>query len=148
MANSSPPTILTFSGQRAARYAGISYRQLDYWARTDMIRPSLVDATGSGSRRLYGIVDLIKLNLAKMLLDAGHNLGVVRSVLGQIPLGGDLTSQVIVISDRHAEIIPADLLSGVVQRKLGVMTIVALSDVKLALFKRMAMDEPEGATHE
>ena len=42
-----------YSGKRTAEIVGITYRQLDYWARTDLIRPSLTDASGSGSRRLY-----------------------------------------------------------------------------------------------
>ena len=48
-----------FSGTKAASVVGISYRQLDYWARTDLIRPSLTDAAGSGSRRLYNYRDLL-----------------------------------------------------------------------------------------
>ena len=43
-----------FSGAKAAEIVGISYRQLDYWARTDLVRPTLTDAAGSGSRRRYG----------------------------------------------------------------------------------------------
>jgi DNA-binding transcriptional MerR regulator len=50
-----------YSGTRAAQIVGITYRQLDYWARTDLVRPSLVDATGSGSRRRYSFRDLLEL---------------------------------------------------------------------------------------
>ena len=60
-----------FSGTRAAAVVGISYRQLDYWARTDLVRPSLCDASGSGSRRLYSYRDLLELRVIKSLLDAG-----------------------------------------------------------------------------
>ena len=45
------PTTTGYSGARAAEIVGITYRQLDYWARTDLIRPSIADASGSGSRR-------------------------------------------------------------------------------------------------
>ena len=48
----------SFSGSQAAQIAGITYRQLDYWARTNLIRPSLTDAKGSGSRRIYEYRDL------------------------------------------------------------------------------------------
>ena len=67
-----------FSGTKAASVVGISYRQLDYWARTDLVRPSLVDAAGSGSRRLYSYRDLLELRVIKSLLDAGIKLESVR----------------------------------------------------------------------
>ena len=70
-----------FSGTQAATIVGISYRQLDYWARTDLIRPSLADATGSGSRRLYCYRDLLELRVIKSLLDAGIKLESVRDRL-------------------------------------------------------------------
>jgi DNA-binding transcriptional MerR regulator len=50
-----------YSGTKAATIVGISYRQLDYWARTDLVRPSLSDAHGSGSRRMYSYRDLLEL---------------------------------------------------------------------------------------
>ena len=52
-----------FSGTKAAGIVGISYRQLDYWARTDLVRPSLCDASGSGSRRRYSYRDLLELRV-------------------------------------------------------------------------------------
>src|SRR3546814_11313776 len=67
-----------FSGREAADIVGITYRQLDYWARTDLIRPSLADAKGSGSRRRYSYRDLIELKLIKTLLDAGQRLERIR----------------------------------------------------------------------
>ena len=65
-----------FSGTQAAKVVGITYRQLDYWARTDLIRPSLTDAAGSGSRRRYSYKDLLELRVIKTLLDAGHQARV------------------------------------------------------------------------
>jgi DNA-binding transcriptional MerR regulator len=67
-----------FSGTKAAKIVGISYRQLDYWARTDLVRPSLTDAKGSGSRRAYSYRDLLELRVIKSLLDAGIKLESVR----------------------------------------------------------------------
>ncbi|HET8788441.1 MAG TPA: MerR family transcriptional regulator, partial [Actinomycetes bacterium] len=58
-----------FRGPIVYKLVGITYRQLDYWARTDLIRPSLADARGSGSRRLYSYRDLLELKLVKTLLD-------------------------------------------------------------------------------
>ncbi|HAE53905.1 MAG TPA: MerR family transcriptional regulator, partial [Acidimicrobiaceae bacterium] len=69
-----------FSGKRTAELVGITYRQLDYWARTDLIRPSLADAQGSGSRRAYSYQDLLELKVVKTLLDAGIRLEMVRDV--------------------------------------------------------------------
>ncbi|MBA3289161.1 MAG: MerR family transcriptional regulator, partial [Acidimicrobiia bacterium] len=63
-----------YSGTRAAKIVGITYRQLDYWARTDLLRPSLTEASGSGSRRRYSYRDLLELRVIKTLLDAGIRL--------------------------------------------------------------------------
>ena len=71
-----------FSGTKAAQVVGITYRQLDYWARTDLVRPSLVDAAGSGSRRRYSYRDLLELRMIKKLLDAGVRLETVREIAG------------------------------------------------------------------
>ena len=64
----------TYSGTDAAEIVGITYRRLDYWARTDLVRPSGTDATGSGSRRRYTYRDLLELKVIKKLLDAGIRL--------------------------------------------------------------------------
>ena len=73
-----------FSGTHTAKIVGITYRQLDYWARTDLIRPSLADATGSGSRRRYSYRDLLELRVIKTLLDAGIRLESVRDVFNYL----------------------------------------------------------------
>jgi DNA-binding transcriptional MerR regulator len=67
-----------YSGTRAAKIVGISYRQLDYWARTGLVQPSLTAAAGSGSRRSYSYRDLLELRVIKSLLDAGIKLESVR----------------------------------------------------------------------
>jgi DNA-binding transcriptional MerR regulator len=63
------------------RLVGISYRQLDYWARTGLVRPSVKDADGSGSQRLYSFHDLLQLRIIKKLLDAGVSLQRVRKAV-------------------------------------------------------------------
>ncbi|MEJ7721421.1 MAG: MerR family transcriptional regulator [Ilumatobacteraceae bacterium] len=63
-----------YSGTQAAKVVGITYRQLDYWARTDLVTPSLASAKGSGSRRLYSYRDLLELRVVRTLLDAGIEL--------------------------------------------------------------------------
>ena len=69
-----------YSGDEARKIVGITYRQLDYWARTELIRPSLADASGSGTRRRYTYRDLLKLKAIKALIDAGIRLALIRKV--------------------------------------------------------------------
>ena len=89
-----------YSGRQAAEIVGITYRQLDYWARTDLIRPSLIDAAGSGSRRRYSYRDLLELKVVKNLLDAGIRLESVREAFTYLRehLGEDVASVNLVIS--------------------------------------------------
>src|SRR5690606_10091685 len=93
-----------FSGKKAAEIVGITYRQLDYWARTDLVRPSLADATGSGSRRRYSYRDLLELKVVKTLLDAGIKLESVREAFTYLreQLGEDVASAQLVISGGSA----------------------------------------------
>ena len=86
MAISQPNPVIDagYSGKRTAEIVGISYRQLDYWARTDLLRPSMSDASGSGSRRRYSYRDLLELKVIKSLLDAGIKLEQARNVFHYI----------------------------------------------------------------
>jgi len=63
------------------RSAGITYRQLDYWARTALVTPSIKDAQGSGSQRLYSFTDIVQLRMIKKLLDAGVSLPKIRKAV-------------------------------------------------------------------
>ena len=67
-----------YGGPQVCAIVGISYRQLDYWARTDLVRPSLADARGSGTQRRYSYRDLVRLKVIKSLLDAGVKLQTAR----------------------------------------------------------------------
>ena len=62
----------------ACQVAGITYRQLDYWARTDLVKPSIRTARGSGSQRLYSFKDVLVLKIVKCLLDTGISLQNIR----------------------------------------------------------------------
>src|SRR3954462_14745498 len=73
-----------FRGTIAARAAGISYRQLDYWARTGLVEPTIRGAAGSGSQRLYGFRDILVLKLVKRLLDTGISLQQIRTAVEQL----------------------------------------------------------------
>ncbi len=96
-----------YSGAKAAEIVGITYRQLDYWARTDLVRPSLVDASGSGSRRRYSYRDLLELKVIKSLLDAGIKLESVREVFSYLRenLGEDVATANLVIQGNQAVLV-------------------------------------------
>jgi DNA-binding transcriptional MerR regulator len=70
-----------FRGPTACRAAGITYRQLDYWARTGLVEPSVRPATGSGTQRLYNFRDILVLKIVKRLLDTGVSLHQIRSAV-------------------------------------------------------------------
>jgi DNA-binding transcriptional MerR regulator len=70
-----------YRGATACVAAGITYRQLDYWARTGLVEPSVQSAAGSGSQRLYGFRDILVLKIVKRLLDTGVSLQNIRSAV-------------------------------------------------------------------
>jgi len=73
-----------YRGATACSAAGISYRQLDYWARTGLVEPSVRTATGSGTSRLYGFRDILVLKIVKRLLDAGVSLQNIRTAVNHL----------------------------------------------------------------
>ena len=77
-----------YRGVVAAGAVGISYRQLDYWARTGLVEPTVRGAAGSGSTRLYGFRDILVLKLVKRLLDTGVSLQQVRIAIEQLRESG------------------------------------------------------------
>jgi DNA-binding transcriptional MerR regulator len=92
-----------YRGPTACNAAGITYRQLDYWARTRLVEPSVREASGSGTQRLYSFRDILVLKVVKKLLDAGISLQNIRTAiaslrdrgvgdLGQITLMSDGTT--------------------------------------------------------
>src|SRR5918996_474054 len=124
-----------YSGKRAADIVGISYRQLDYWARTDLIRPSVADAHGSGSRRRYSYQNLLELKLVKTLLDNGIKLESIREGFSYLrdQLGEDVSTSKLVISGSSAVLVREnDELIDVVNRYQGqgVLNLLALDGVK------------------
>jgi len=70
-----------FRAPQVCKVVGITYRQLDYWARTDLLVPSLQTAQGSGSQRLYSFQDVVQLRVVKRLLDAGMSLKKIRTAM-------------------------------------------------------------------
>jgi DNA-binding transcriptional MerR regulator len=75
------PEDIGYRGPTACNAAGITYRQLDYWARTGLVEPSIRPASGSGSQRLYGFRDILVLKVVKRLLDTGISLQHVRAAI-------------------------------------------------------------------
>ncbi len=89
-----------YRGPIAAGVVGITYRQLDYWARTGLVAPTVRPATGSGTARLYGFRDILELKIVKRLLDTGVSLQQIRTAVEHLRMRGttDLT-QVTLMSD-------------------------------------------------
>lgn len=94
------PADLGYRGPTACNAAGITYRQLDYWARTGLVEPTVRSATGSGTQRLYGFRDILVLKVIKRLLDAGVSLQQIRIAVAHLRARGtdDLT-RVTLMSD-------------------------------------------------
>jgi DNA-binding transcriptional MerR regulator len=108
-----------YRGVTACHAAGITYRQLDYWARTSLVVPSIRDASGSGTQRLYSFRDIVVIKVVKRLLDAGVSLQNIRRAIDTLRSHGvDDLAQITLISDgttvyecRSAEEV-VDLLQG------------------------------------
>jgi DNA-binding transcriptional MerR regulator len=79
-----------YRGPTACKAAGITYRQLDYWARTGLVEPSVRTATGSGTQRLYGFRDILVLKVVKRLLDTGVSLQQIRVAIEHLRERGAL----------------------------------------------------------
>jgi DNA-binding transcriptional MerR regulator len=130
-----------YRGPQVCSLVGITYRQLDYWARTDLLRPSITEARGSGTQRRYSYRDLLELKVIKRLLDAGVSLQSARRAIECLrEAGGDVASTNLVLNGTTSvlattgeEII--DLLKG----GQGVLNIVPMAGV---------VQELEAAIHE
>src|SRR5690242_10392402 len=94
------PDDLGYRGPTACNAAGITYRQLDYWARTGLVEPTVRSATGSGTQRLYGFRDILLLKIIKRLLDAGVSLQQIRTAVNHLrERGTDDLTRVTLMSD-------------------------------------------------
>ena len=94
------PADVGYRGPTACSAAGITYRQLDYWARTGLVEPTVRGATGSGTQRLYSFRDILILKVIKRLLDAGISLQQIRTAVQHLrERGTDDLTQVTLMSD-------------------------------------------------
>lgn len=88
-----------FRVPEVCRIVGITYRQLDYWARTELVTPSIRDASGSGTQRLYSFQDLVTLRVIKSLLDTGVSLQRVRRAVEHLQTMDQPVTGVTLMSD-------------------------------------------------
>ncbi len=115
-----------YRGTTACKAAGITYRQLDYWARTGLVEPSVRSATGSGTQRLYGFRDILVLKVVKRLLDTGVSLQQIRVAITHLrDRGVDDLAQITLMSDGASvyECTSADEVIDLVQGGQGVFGI-------------------------
>ena len=97
---SARPENVGYRGPTACAAAGITYRQLDYWARTGLVEPSVRAAHGSGSQRLYGFHDILVLKVVKKLLDTGISLQQIRTAVSHLrDRGTDDLARLTLMSD-------------------------------------------------
>ncbi|MDR4533262.1 MerR family transcriptional regulator [Glutamicibacter sp. PS] len=115
-----------YRGPIVCRAAGITYRQLDYWARTGLVEPAVRGAQGSGSQRLYSFRDILVLKVVKRLLDTGVSLQQIRSAVMHLrERGVDDLAQITLMSDGASvyECTSADEVIDLVQGGQGVFGI-------------------------
>ena len=115
-----------YRGPVACAAAGITYRQLDYWARTGLVEPTVRPASGSGSQRLYGFRDILVLKVVKRLLDTGVSLQQIRTAVEHLrERGVEDLAQITLMSDGASvyECTSADEVIDLVQGGQGVFGI-------------------------
>jgi DNA-binding transcriptional MerR regulator len=94
------PADLGYRGPVACTAAGITYRQLDYWARTGLVEPTVRGAQGSGSQRLYSFRDILLLRIVKRLIDTGVSLGNIRAAVNHLhDRDGEVLARMTLMSD-------------------------------------------------
>ena len=121
-----------FSGPMVCRLTGVTYRQLDYWARTELVTPSITPARGSGSKRTYSYGDVLEVKVIKSLLSSGLSLARARQAVECLrrSLGADLASSSLVLSDSGSVLARSDDdLVDLLRGGQGVFNIVPLASV-------------------
>jgi DNA-binding transcriptional MerR regulator len=115
-----------FRGPQVCSIVGITYRQLDYWARTDLLRPSISDARGSGTQRVYSYTDLLQLKVIKQLLDAGVSLRSTRKAIDCLRASGSgvANASLVIADDRSVLAYSGEELFDLLHGGQGVLSIV------------------------
>ena len=122
-----------FTTQRTAEIVGVTYRQLDYWARTDLVKPSLVAASGSGSRRRYSYGDLLELKVIKNLIDNGIRLEQIRKIFLYLrdDLGTDVSTAQLVISGTDSVVVhTGDEIIDLLKKGQTALNVLSLAGVR------------------
>ena len=138
-----------FSGPAVCRISGVTYRQLDYWARTGLVTPSVTPAQGSGSKRVYSYADLVEVKVIKALIDAGVSLPRARQAVNCLreQLGVDVKSVSLVLSGSRSVLAYSDgdiidLLKG----GHGVFNVISLESVTADIDRSLEVEETENAS--
>jgi DNA-binding transcriptional MerR regulator len=138
-----------FSGPAVCRVTGVTYRQLDYWARTGLVTPSVSPAQGSGSKRVYSYADVVEVKVVKSLLDAGVSLPRARQAVNCLreQLGVDVKSVSLVLSGSRSVLAYSDgdiidLLKG----GHGVFNVISLESVTADIDRSLARDDSENVS--
>lgn len=133
-----------FPAKRTAEIVGITYRQLDYWARTDLVKPTS-PAAGSGSRRTYSYTNLLELKAVKNLLDAGIKLESVRNVFDYLreQLNQDPTEVNLVIAGDAVMIQSGEQIIDLLRNGQGVLNVLPLAGVQSEVDARIVELFPE-----
>mgnify|MGYP003338361696 FL=1 len=121
-----------FRGPQVCTIVGITYRQLDYWTRTGLVRPSVAEANGSGTQRRYSFGDLVELKVIKQMLDAGIELRSARKAIESLrAYDKDLASARIVIDGSSVMLAESDdQVIDLMRRGQGVLSVVAIEPLE------------------
>jgi DNA-binding transcriptional MerR regulator len=135
----------SFRGPQVCSIVGITYRQLDYWTRTDLIKASVADAKGSGTQRLYSYGDLLEIKVIKSLLDSGFDLKKVRTMIGYLRdnLGEDVAAANLVITGGNSVLTQSgEELVDVMRNGQGVLNIVPIGGLQSELLAKITELHP------
>jgi DNA-binding transcriptional MerR regulator len=137
-----------YRGPQVCKIVGITYRQLDYWARTDLVRPSVCDANGSGTQRLYSWPDLIELKVVKKLLDAGVSLQRARRAIEYLRdnIGENVAAANLILDGSRSVLAhTGDQIVDLLRAGQGVLNIVPLAPVVMELEAEIHLLNPPPA---
>jgi DNA-binding transcriptional MerR regulator len=125
------PVETGFRGPQVCDIVGITYRQLDYWARTDLLKPSISEARGSGTQRRYSYRDLLDLKVIKRLLDAGVSLKSARRAVAVLREGGEELASANLVLNGEGSVLArtGDEIIDLLRGGQGVLNIVPLAGV-------------------
>ena len=140
-----------FAAPEVCKIVGITYRQLDYWARTELVTPSIRDASGSGTQRLYSFQDLVTLRVIKNLLDTGVSLQRVRTAVEHLQAMDRPVTEVTLMSDGRGvyEAHSSEAVIDLLRSGQGVFAIAVdrvWDDVANSLPKKRAVGSRKAAT--